>query len=353
MMNTCSSQTDRPKVGVIGLGRMGILHAALVNVNPEANLRALHEPDKQLLGLIQNFCPQTPLFSDLDKMLEKMQLDTVFICTPNVTHLPLALKCSEKNLNIFVEMPLAESLDSAKKMIKVAAEKNLINAVGYHFSQMAVFQEAKRLIDSHVLKKILRIRAFLYLSLTTGDKKGWIFDKSQSGGGIIINTASQLLYLLYWFFGPVKSVYAKTTSKFAGVEDSASLMLEFTSGIMGYADVSWSRPGYPFSAVSVIVEGTQGTMEITNDFIKLHLYKKTPQFKKGWTTVHKADLPASSRFYLAGEGYYEENSLFLQCCKEKKLPSVTWKDGMEVLRIVEALYLSNQTKRPIILDEVK
>jgi len=346
-------KSDRPRVGIIGLGKMGILHAALVNINPEAELRAFYEPNKQLLNYLKNFCLKAHFFSDLDQMLEQTTLDTVFICTPNATHLPLALKFREKNLNIFVEMPLAESYNSAKKMIEMATRNGFVHAVGYHFSHKVVFQEAKRLIDNRVLKKILRFRASLYVSILSGKKKGWIFDKSQSGGGVVINTASHLLYLLYWLFGPVKSLLAKTSSKFMEVEDSASLILEFSSGIIGLVDVSWSRPGFPLPVSTIFIEGTQGTMEITNDSVRLYLYKETPEFKKKWTTIHRADLPATSKFYLGEEGFYEENSSFIQCCKGKQLPKVSWKEGLEVLRIVEAAYLSSQTKSLVKLDEVK
>ena len=179
-----------------------------------------------------------------------------------------------------------------------------------------------------------------------------MFQKETSGGGIVINAASSLFSLLLWYFGPVKAVFAKTTQKFGEVEDSASIILEFFSGSLGYVDVSWSRPGYPLPATRLTVEDTQGLMEVSDDKIKLHMYRKVKGFEKGWTLKHITDFPSSTEFYLGREGDSEANSAFIDSCLQKERPPASWVEGFEVMKLIESVYLSSRSNRVVRPDEV-
>lgn len=340
------------RVGIIGIGRRGTLQAALSRIHPGAEVAAACDSDGELIDFMRKLMPDCFFTNDTDEMFEKSILDAVFICTPQNSHLPLARKAIEKNAHVFVERPLAESLASGRKMMESAQNRNLVLAVGYTLPFCPVFIEAKKLLDNHPLENIKRVRASLYHSLLTRPRKGWRFEKEKSGGGVLMHEASSLLLLLNRFFGPVGNVYAKSTQKFSHVEDSVSIVLEFLSGTLGHIDVSWSRPGYPLPATSIIVEGTQGVMEINDDTLKLFTYRAAKGFEKGWTILHRADLPASPLFYLGREGDSEANGNFIDSCLKKSKPLVSWKEGLEVLRLVEAIYISARTQKTIRPDEV-
>ena len=70
-------------------------------------------------------------------------------------------------------------------------------------------------------------------------------------------------------------------------------------------------------ASEVVVEGDNGTMELTNDYMKLYLYKAHKNLSKEWTTIHKIDLPSSSRFEIGAEGLYEEDQDFIRAAVER------------------------------------
>jgi predicted dehydrogenase len=105
--------------------------------------------------------------------------------------------------------------------------------------------------------------------------------------------------------------------------------------------------------VKVSLEGTGGTLDISEDSLKLYLFKKRAGFDKGWTTIHRADLPSPSKFYLCEEGYYEGNSSFLKSCSNKNKSTVGWENGLEVMRMFKAADLSIDSNRVISLNEVK
>ncbi len=335
---------EKIKVGIIGFGKRGILHASMVNINPKAEWKAACEIDKSLLTFMKNFYPDIPFFSDAEEMLNNVGLNTIFICTPDSTHLPLALQLVKKDLNIFVENPLAESFASCKQMVNMTAERKYIFSVGYYSSFKVLFQQAKTLFEGNILNKVKRYRASLQYTLPRF---------ANPNRKVITSTASSFLYLIYWLFGPVKSLYAKAAGRFPAIASGASLILDHSSGLMGVIDMSWNRPGFPLPTVKIAAEATGGTLEISDDSLKFYLYKKKGGFEKGWTTIHRADIPAPSRFFLCEEGYYEANSSFLNSCREKKKSLVGWEDGLEIMRILEAAELSIDTNRAIFLNEVK
>jgi len=335
---------QRIKVGIIGFGKRGILHASMVNINPETEWIAGCDSDEQTLSLMKMFYPNIPFFSDKNEMLEKVNLNTLFICTPEVTHLPLAAPLIQKDMNIFVESPLADSLASSKQMVNLTSGRKNILSVGYYSSFKVLFQKAKVLLENVILDRMKRYRASLYYTLPKS---------SHSYERIITSRASSFFYLVCWLFGPVKSLYAKASDRFTTVKSGGSLILDHSSGLMGLVDFSWNRPGYPLPDVKFSLEGTGGTLDISEDSLKLYLYKKRGGFDSGWTTIHRADLPSPSKFYLCEEGYYEGNSSFLKSCSIKKKSSVSWEDGLEVMRMFEAVDLSIEANREISLNEVK
>jgi len=341
------------KIGVIGLGKMGILHTALLNVIPSAKLVALSDINRQLSTYVKNSGLGVPFYSDLNKMLNEVEMDAVVVCTPPFANFSIVKHCVEKNLDVFIEKPLAESFESAKKIFNLSINKDIIHSTGYLFGHIPLFQEAKSLLEKKILGHLYHFRSSIYISMVFGPKKGWLFEKSKSGGGAIINIGSHIIFLLYWLFGPLESVFSKIVKIYSKVEDSGTILFEFSNGLIGSLDVSWSIPGYRLSSVRTIIEGKNGLMEITDDYIKLYLYSKQGDFPKGWTTIHKIDLDKTSKFDLGGEGYYDEISHFIDCCLHRKKPVVSWKEGLEVQRIIEAIYKSADSNKHIYLKEVQ
>lgn len=338
------NDAKKVRVAVIGLGKLGILHTAVVNMVPQAELVAMADVNKQLAKYIEQAGLKAPFYSDTDKMLAEVGPDAVVICTPAFANLSVVRACLARGTDIFIEKPLAHTLADAKTMAGLAAARPMVNATGYLFAHMNLFKTAKRLIDEGLVGPLARVRSAVYTSEVFSKKKGWYYDAEKSGGGAVINIASHLLYILYWFFGPARSVFARTRRIYSDVEDAATALLEFPNDLQGTLDVSWSVPGYRLPFTEIHVEGDNGTIEITNDYIKLYLYKAHRGYPKEWTTIHKIDLGSKSRFEIGAEGLYEEDQDFIERCLDRGRPAVTWADGLEVQRMVEAIYRSAERK---------
>jgi len=339
-------------IGVIGLGKMGIFHSALINMNPRAKLAAVHDANAKLAKYVADSGLNAGFYQDLDDMLRSASLEAVFICTPPKTHLPLAEKCLAHNLDIFLEKPVAESYASARQVVGLVEGRNVNHAVGFVYAHIPIFQRAKALLQDNALGRLSRFNFSVYISQVFSRKKGWLFDKEVSGGGVVIDIASHLIFLLLSYFGLPERVYARTASFFSDVEDAASVLIEYPDAFSGLLDVSWSIPGYRQSAIEMIIEGENGVMEVTNDYLKLNLKAGSPQCEAGCTTFHKIDLKSSTKFDLGMEGFYDEDDHFISSCLARTLPLVTWHEGLRVQQVVEAIYRSAEAGQPFALSDV-
>jgi predicted dehydrogenase len=97
-------------------------------------------------------------------------------------------------------------------------------------------------------------------------------------------------------------------------------------------------PGYPYSAVVIEVEGSNGRMLVSNDALELELSADAGGYPGGSTLIREADLPQPARFYVNSEGYYLEDADFLRWATGGPAPPITLEAAMSVQRTMAALY---------------
>ena len=218
---------------------------------------------------------------------------------------------------------------------------------------MGIYKRAKTILSEGALGNRLPLPLGRLHERGLFQEERLVYDPEKAGGGAVINIASHLLYVLYWFFGTARTVTAQTRTVYSDVEDAGTALLEFDRGLQGTMDVSWSVPGYRLPHTEIFIEGDNGTMELTNDYLKLYLYKAHKNYPKEWTTIHKIDLPSSSRFEIGAEGLYEEDQDFIHSAAGRGRPAVTWADAFEVQRMVEAIYRSAAGKTTVLTGDLK
>src|SRR5262249_52071341 len=157
--------------------------------------------------------------------------------------------CLNAGLDVFVEKPLAHTLEDAEAMLGVLRKHpQAVAGVGYMKAHEGYTQEVGRLLRDGVVGELKSFEASCYLSQVFAAKKGWISTRRLSGGGMVINSTCHLLHTLQRWFGPVRAVTAQCRSCYsADVEDEADVQLEY-AGVTGRLHTSWSKPGYEVEA---------------------------------------------------------------------------------------------------------
>jgi predicted dehydrogenase len=322
---------------------MGIMHSAVVSTNPGAQIVAVADTQPQLAHYAQSLGIEAPFFTSVEQMLDSTAVDAVMVCTPASTHLPAAAACVDRGVHVFVEKPLADTLDNARKMHALVKDTRLVHAVGYMKAHYPLYQKMRALLQAATLGRVHQCHCEVYLSQVFRPPTGWVYRKEISGGGIVANSTCHLLFLLQWFFGDVRGVFARGASIHSPVEDAATIVLEFDSGVVASIDTSWAVPGYPVEHTEIRIVAERGSLQLTDDGARLYLTQAAGGYPQGWSVFHRSELDRAAVDLSAdygGEGYCNEDYEFIECCAAGGTPLVSWREGLRVQEIMDAIYLS-------------
>lgn len=338
------AETPKPhrkvKVGVVGLGKMGVAHTTVLSMIPDVEVVGLVDNHPGLAKSLQGMGHQAPYFKSVDLMIDAVRPDAVFVCTPQNSHLAVTRLALEGGCAVFVEKPLAHTLADAAALAELAAEKRRPVACGFTLAYLPVFAAAQHAVATGAVGTITQARSSMYLSQVFGPRKGWMYERERSGGGVVANISSHLLFLLEWYLGTPVEVRATASRLYGEVEDELHGMMKLASGAEVGFDSSWSVPGYPLSAVVIEIEGTNGKMLVSNDAMELDLKAAAGGWAAGHTRLRGPDLPQPARYDVNGEGYYLEDSAFLSWATGGTPPPSTVDAALRVQRVMDALYRS-------------
>lgn len=307
------------KVGVLGLGKIGLLHATNLNRMPEVEIVAVADSNAKLSGTARSMGFQAPFYQSLETMLDREHPDVVFICTPTFAHHDPVKLCLEQGVNFFVEKPVTQFSETSEELYRLANGSRSITATGYFFRQRRIFRHAKELLNCGVLGTIRTFTASCQHSEVLAPKSGWLFEKKLSGGGVLINPAPHLFDLLRWYFGFPSKVTATTKQLYSPqVEDVGTVTLEFEGGLRGVVEASWSVPNLPILRNTVEVQGDNGTMRITHERIELELRWPFEKMPAGKSVLHESRWPELGAYDLnplaGGEAYFLQDRAFVDAC---------------------------------------
>jgi len=336
-----SPRPRRPvRVAVVGLGKMGLAHTSVLANIPGCAIAGLVDPTKASGKRLLGMGHKVPWYASLDDMLAACRPDAVFVCSPQHVHWPIAKRAIEAGIPVFVEKPLAHTLADAEALAALARAKGVPVACGYTLAYWPVFVAAGEALAAGVIGPLRGVRSSMYLSQVFGPKQGWMYDATRSGGGVVANLSSHLLFLLEWYFGSPASVVATARRLHSSVEDELSAVLQLQGGAEIRFETSWSVPGYPLSDVRVEAEGENGRLTVSAESLEMDLHEARGGCPAGRSVVLPADLPHPARFELNGEGYYLEDAGFLDWVTGGPPPPTGLDIALRVQRTMDALYRS-------------
>lgn len=343
---------SRPlRAAVVGAGRMGMIHGHLLSIYPGTEVVGFVELNTGLRDHLASQGLRAPFYPKVEELFAASAPDAIFVCTPTHTHLPVIRECLARRVHLFVEKPLATNLKDAEAILQLVTEARVVHASGYVYAHLPIVQEAHSLLKQGVLGEVLRFSAHAYVSEVFGPKRGWFFQGELSGGGVVANMASHLLFILGWFFGPIRHVVATTRSHASKVDDSAQALLTFAGGVTGLLDASWSMPGTQMLDYGLTISGRRGTLVLGRDRIVLHLLVPADGRDAGWSEIHASDLPADTAFdlspHIGGEAFYRQLQTFVEACRTGTLPFCSITEACNTQRMIDAIYASAASGGPV------
>jgi len=314
---------------------MGVLHSAIMNTFPDCRLKAICETEGVLLKAAKAVLPKTVAFhKDYLGMLEKEELDAVFVTTPIHTHLSLITDIARNNrdLSIFVEKPLASTYDQAKSACDAIRNLNGLYMVGYQKRFSPIFQRAKELIKKGLIGELLFFRAYVFSSDVLSRGSSW---RSRKGtGGVLLDLAPHLLDILLWFFGEPSAIEAATRRIYSDeVDDYVHAAISFGSGMKGSVDACWCLRNYRLPEISIEIYGKNGIMTVSDDFVKLTLNRESGKSQ----VFYRQSFDTSVSFLLADPEYTIEDEFFLEAIRKRTKPQTDFFEAAKVNAVIDRI----------------
>lgn len=344
-MNPTAPSTEPISCAIAGLGKMGIMHASMLSAIPGASIAGLIDLDVKNCKMIASMGVEAPAFQDLIECIEKAKPRAIWITTPQSTHRRLMEQCLERGVAVFVEKPLAHTVEDALAMAKLARHHaDIPVGVGYMLGHNPLFAMARDLIDLGVLGQVKCFRASCRLSQVFSPKKGWTFTREGAGGGVLINSGVHLLYAMHLLFGRPRGVTARGGGVHNEVEDALGALIDYESGVWGQVEVNWSVPGYENQTTDIEVVGTAGTITMANEHLRLWLARKGAKHPAGWSEWRREDLEPRAAFIMSpdycGDEFYLEDLDMIEAVREGRKPRVDADTAYEVQEALHAIYVS-------------
>ena len=338
-------------LAVMGGGLIGRRHAMHVAASPDAVLSAVIDPIPATGAVAREFGARW--FPDLDAALAANRPDGVIVATPNQIHMQNGLDCIAAGLPALVEKPLCDSVADAERLVAAAEAAGVALLTGHHRRHNLLMQKARQIIASGQIGTPVVAHAMFWLC-----KPDEYFDigwRREKGAGPVflnlIHDVDNLRYLL----GEVVAVTARESNAIRGnaVEETAVILLEFASGTLATASVcdttvapwSWEmttgeNPAYPRADESCyLIGGTHGSLSLPS------LDLRTAQGKRSWYSPFDLTRPGIPH----ADPLARQVSQFARVIRGEEAPLVSGRDGLETLRVIEAVKHSAAEGRRVIL----
>ncbi|SDI61528.1 Gfo/Idh/MocA family protein [Lutimaribacter saemankumensis] len=297
---------DKIRIAVVGLGKMGLSHFAMVNAHPQVDTVACDGAGFMVDVLSRNIT--APVHRDYNAMLKTERLDAVLIATPSRLHAPMVTAALERDLHVFCEKPFCLDWADSERLTQMAAGKERVAQVGYHYRYVGAFREMKRIVDSGALGRITHVIAEAYGPVVLRPKRGTWRTRKEEGGGCLYDYAAHPLNLLNWFFGVPSLVSGSVlTPVFSdGIDDQVMATLSWNDGPTAQLSVNWSDESHRKMTTRVTMIGTNGRIFADRQECQVYLRKSDPalpSYDAGWTVKYTTELTEDPWFYLRGEEY--------------------------------------------------
>lgn len=339
------------RVGVVGLGKMGISHLSMIGAHPNVEVAAVCDSLGYALDVMNKYTGVNT-YTDYAKMLAEQPLDAVVIATPSRSHDAFVRQALDRGLHVFCEKPFCLDPAQSRDLARIAAAKRLVNQVGYHYRFVGAFEEVKRLLDAGAIGTVTHVLAEAYGPVVLKPKGSTWRTKKSEGGGCLYDYAAHPLNLLNWYFGAASdvagSVLGQVFSK--DTDDEVYSTLTFPGGVTAQLSVNWCDESFRKMSTKLTFIGSNGRIAADRQECQVYLRdagKAPAGYIEGWNIRYTTDLTEPVWFYVRGEEYSAQIDHFIRCIEDPGLENLNSFEAAAQTDEAIAMIIADQAGRPV------
>ncbi len=304
------------RIGLIGYGFMGRAHANAIHqashffkLDRRPVLHAVcGRSEDQLRAFASSWqIPHTE--TDWRKLVARDDIDAIDICTPNDSHMEIALACIKHGKMILCEKPLALNGTQGLAMVKAVEKSKLPNLVMYNYRFLPAVTLAKNIVAAGELGKIFHYRAnFLQdwtisKDLPQGGTGLWRLDAAVAGSGVTGDLLAHCIDTARWINGDIVSVSAMTETfikervhtatgkkQAVKIDDACAFLARFANGSLAVFESTRYARGHKALYTFEINGEHKSLAWDLHDLNRLSYFDHAvPSDRRGWSSIHATD----------------------------------------------------------------
>lgn len=348
------------KVGIIGTGNISHFHAQGYKKLGAVDLYAVCDVNEERAKAFAEKYGVAKVFTDYHEMLALSELDAVSVCTWNNSHALISIAALNAGKHVLCEKPMAMNSGEALAMEKASLDAGKLLMVGFVRRFGRDESIVKDFIKSGQLGSIYYAKAS-YLR-RCGNPGGWFSDIRRSGGGALIDLGVHVIDLVRYLMGKPKVVSvsgvtfanigsrghikgfdrykASDYSDLSDVEDMAAALIRFDNGAALNVETSFSL-NIKEDSGNIELFGTKSGLKLEP---KLEIYSELENYL---VDITPKISPDTDRF---NNIFSNETAHFVDCVLNGAECLSPASDGVEVMRILDAVYESSRTGREVVVE---
>jgi predicted dehydrogenase len=337
--------TPPVRLAVLGAGLIGKRHIAHVAAEPMAELAAVIDPSPAGEQAAREH--GTRWFASFADLIASDRPDGVIIATPNQLHVTNGLESIAAGVPALVEKPIADDVAAGTRLVEAAEAAGVPLLVGHHRRHNPMMQAARQAIDAGRLGDVIAVHAMCWF-FKPDDYFDVAWRREKGAGPVFINLIHDVDNLRY-LCGDVASAGALDSNAVRGyaVEETTVILLRFASGVLATVTVSdtivgpWSweltageNPAYHQTDQSCYqIGGTHASLTIPH----LELWQNPGE--RSW----REPLTRERLAYAPQDPLRLQIQQFCKVIRGQEQPLVSGREGLETLRVIEAVKRSAET----------
>ncbi|GIU93139.1 MAG: oxidoreductase [Acidimicrobiia bacterium] len=325
------------KVGLIGVGWWGKVLARAAASTGELEVASVfaRTPERRRAAAEELGCRAA---ESLEQMLSDPEIEGVMIATSHRTHADLIEQAASAGKDIFVEKPLAPTVEEARRAVDAAAKAGVALQVGHQRRRTAAAREMKRLAESGRLGDLQTLQSDHHVP--NGFKmpnEAWRWNPEESPLGSMTSLGIHSIDTFMYLAGPIARVSTFTRrGRDVTIDEATGLLFEFESGAVGTLLTSFFVP----RLIRLSVHGTGGAAYSDYDGERL------------W--YQDRDDPAGTEVELDPvDPVVDQLREFARVIRDGVTPEVGGEEGLEVVAVLEAAVASAEQGRAVEVAEYR
>ena len=319
---------SRLRVGVIGAGAWGKNHVRTVATLAEAELAAVCDADPKTRERLTRQYPAVHITDDVADLLGRV--DAVVIASPAATHARVALQCVEAGKPCLVEKPFALSTGDAETVARAAATRDVPVLAGHLLVFHPAVERLRALVQGGDLGRIYYLYGLrVNLGQVRADENAlWSFGPHE---------VSVALYLLGE--APVRVAAHGKSYLQPKVEDVVFLIMEFGSGVLAHAQLSWLDP-HKERKLTVVGATKMVVFDDMEPREKLRIYDKGVERPPEYGSYGEALSIREGDIFIPKIPNVEPLAIeldhFVRVARRTEIPRAGAADGVAVVKVLDA-----------------